>query len=71
MHSRLIEIWHLSQTALAGKPFNRYDRLQYVTAEYMRENPHAKRKQVWLEADVATRPSVIMDLQDIVDRRVV
>jgi hypothetical protein len=37
----------------------------------MKENPKASRKQVWLEADIITRPSVISDLMTAVERVVV
>lgn len=74
MNDRLSELWRISRTALADRPYTRHDRLQYVTREYLRENPSASRKQVYLSADMATRATVelhrgttITDLEEIVD----
>ena len=55
MQDRLAELWRISRTALAATQYTRFDRLQYVTNEYCREFPDAKRKTVWLAIDIMTR----------------
>ena len=52
---RLSELWRISRTALSETVPSRFDRLQYVVREYMREEPTSKRKQVYLDIDSLTR----------------
>lgn len=53
MNERLLELWRISRIALDTP--SRFDRLQYVVREYLRENPNESRKQVYLTIDSATR----------------
>lgn len=41
------ELWHISRTALAGKSCTRFDRLQYVQRELVREFPTIPAKRLW------------------------
>lgn len=47
--SELSDLWRIARTALDCP--SRYDRMQYVLAEYCKRHTEAKRKQVWLTID--------------------
>lgn len=51
--ARLLELWRIARTALDCP--SRFDRLQHVVREYLKENPTASRKQTYLEIDALTR----------------
>ena len=54
----IIEYWHLSKTALAGKSQTRWDRMQYIKFELHRTNPNLIKdyspKRLWLYIEELT-----------------
>ena len=54
----IIELWHISRTALAGKDCGRYERMIYIKRELNRTYPnHIKGlngKQVWFAIEEQT-----------------
>ena len=49
--AKLVELWHLSRTALSGKPCTRGDRLEWVVQMFMQESNGGigvARKWIWV-----------------------
>jgi hypothetical protein len=51
LDNTIIELWHISRTALAGKSTSRYDRMIYIKSELLRTYPNLIQgmtgKQIW------------------------
>lgn len=52
LNNTIIELWHISRTALATRSHSRYDRMQYVKTELQRTYPHLIKdlssKKIWV-----------------------
>lgn len=51
----IIELWHISRTALAGKSTSRYDRMIYIKSELLRTYPNLIQgmtgKAIWFKIE--------------------
>jgi hypothetical protein len=53
--TRIIELWHLSRTALSDRVPSRFDRMQWVARHFDAEFTGFSHKQTWLAVDEQTR----------------
>jgi hypothetical protein len=55
LNNAIIELWHISRTALAGQPSSRYDRMIYVKSELLRTYPNLIQgmtgKAIWFQIE--------------------
>ena len=51
----IIELWHISRTALAGQTSSRYDRMIYIKSELLRTYPNLVQgmtgKAIWFQIE--------------------
>jgi hypothetical protein len=51
----IIELWHISRTALAGQTSSRYDRMIYIKSELLRTYPNLiqgmTNKSIWFKIE--------------------
>lgn len=55
LRNKIIELWHISRTALAGQDTGRHSRMIYVKNELLRTYPslvaNMSNKAIWLEIE--------------------
>lgn len=54
--NEVINLWHTSRVALAGTKYGRYERLQWVTGEFVKKYPEYSRGAAYKDIDGITRP---------------
>jgi len=55
MAAKICELWHISRTALSGKPCGRYERMQYVSKWLEKDYPERTSKELWITIDKETQ----------------